>query len=843
LGITGILATAIGGVLLDTVFPIAHWTLEILRSAGDGAHGPFAQYAAWTLAVGVVAVAIAVLVELLGGLTLVTGRRTAANVLATVSTVAAVALLVIVNTYSFTHHARYDLTRDERYTLPPQLVERFSKLRSATPTTIVVLQMHKTFGTLTDKRDSYTSEAERVVTEKVKDLVDLFREFGPRFNVVVLDTEAFGFDQALTNLTKDAPELRAAIDSAPENSIFFQANKRVQRLSFNEFLQLDKTASKEAEGKRGNLVLLPQGVETFARRILAVQERRPKVAVCVVHPALGTDLDVGRELYGSAGLKKALEDYGFDVIDIVLKKNWKDETKELEPAAQTARESRLEQVEAELATAVDKGRSARADRQILDVLVEEVEKLKTRGAREREKFYGDLNRGAREQQWLEVVAAYRKLIATGQGLTTESEAAFQIALLAALSEQKKRAEEQIAEADKERVAAEALVKTALADDRSTEDRRLPDVKQKLERLLGEVDLLILPRVTVISAPSGSGVPPALHAINKDQTEAIKDFMKAGKPVLACLGPLSSVNGPRAEAMDGIEGLLAERGIELGKETILFDAESRAFANLRSGAELGGAGMSEIPALTIVDRSPKLADKVANPIGSALRLTGRVVDQKLDLRFRALRPVYLATGWQDSLPFAAEFALTVPESWNEEKPFPQVDQRGRITYLPRYDPTPANDPKRNTRAAERRGPFPVGVAIESKIPAYWIDNSYTNNECTAALMTPLDGVMSAMLRVVAHKLERPTQRLVVFGSGSLFTGAKLDPAQEKLLLHSVNWLTGREDRLPRADQSIWSFPRVEMSEREITLWQLGTAIGLPLLVIYFGLLAMMFRRLR
>src|SRR5262249_10340118 len=152
----------------------------------------------------------------------------------------------------------------------------------------------------------YETAAERKVTEKVKDLVDLFREFGPRFHVAVLDTEAFEFDRQLADLTKDAPELKTAIEAAPENSIFFHANKRVQRLAVNGFLQLDKTASKEANGGRGNLVLLPQGAENFARRVLAVQERRPKVAVCVVHEWLTTATTEGVEEYSLAGLRKAL---------------------------------------------------------------------------------------------------------------------------------------------------------------------------------------------------------------------------------------------------------------------------------------------------------------------------------------------------------------------------------------------------------------------------------------------------------------------------------------------------------------------------------------------------------
>jgi hypothetical protein len=104
-------------------------------------------------------------------------------------------------------------------------------------------------------------------------------------------------------------------------------------------------------------------------------------------------------------------------------------------------------------------------------------------------------------------------------------------------------------------------------------------------------------------------------------------------------------------------------------------------------------------------------------------------------------------------------------------------------------------------------------------------------------------MAAGLTVAARTLNRPSQRLIVFGSGNLFAGARLEPAAEKLLIHSANWLTGREDRLPRADEPAWSFPRVTMSERELLLWRVGTVIGLPLLAVYLGLMVTMVRRLR
>src|SRR5262245_58954536 len=355
IGLTGVVAVVVGVVLAAVSFPainLATWAEwqslpNHLRTATEGGYGDTAKVAGWALVGGLAAVALALVIEVFVGLCTFAGRRAAAGSMATVGAVAAIVLLVAVNAISFSNYRRFDCTRDERFTLPPQMVNELRKLRASPPTTIVVLHKHKRFGTLPDERDSYTSEAERKVTEKVLDLADLFREFGPRFNVVVLDTEAFEYENELENLTRDAPELKTAIKEAPENSILFHANKHVQRMSFNDFMQLDKTASKDADGGKPNLVLLPQGTDRFARRVLAVQERRPKVAVCVVHEYLTTASTEGIGGYTLAGLKKTLTDHGFDVVDIVLKKNWRNNEKPLEPAAYTLQEIQLERLGAE----------------------------------------------------------------------------------------------------------------------------------------------------------------------------------------------------------------------------------------------------------------------------------------------------------------------------------------------------------------------------------------------------------------------------------------------------------------------------------------------------------------
>ena len=73
--------------------------------------------------------------------------------------------------------------------------------------------------------------------------------------------------------------LADAIEKAPENSIFFLSQGRVQRLGFNDIYQLDSEASLTANHGKGNLVLNYQGMGPFARKILNIEEKRPRLAV------------------------------------------------------------------------------------------------------------------------------------------------------------------------------------------------------------------------------------------------------------------------------------------------------------------------------------------------------------------------------------------------------------------------------------------------------------------------------------------------------------------------------------------------------------------------------------
>jgi len=259
------------------------------------------------------AIALLVLVlEILIMLKLAAGRKNIAGAGATLQAILAVTLFVGVNLFSYSHYQLVDTTLGRLFTLPADLKSKLENLRDET--TIVVCQLHKTFGKFTEKPDRFDYAAERVVVAKVKDLVDQLRELGPKFRVQVLDVEDENYERRLADLTSNAPQLRKAIETAPENSIFFWAknsagsiSEMIQRMSFNDFYRLDKTASVEANQQRGNLMLLPQGregsgaVEPFVRKILALEARKPRVAVAVVDEWLTTR---GTDSFGYNGFRK-----------------------------------------------------------------------------------------------------------------------------------------------------------------------------------------------------------------------------------------------------------------------------------------------------------------------------------------------------------------------------------------------------------------------------------------------------------------------------------------------------------------------------------------------------------
>jgi hypothetical protein len=153
-------------------------------------------------------------------------------------------------------------------------------------------------------------------------------------------------------------------------------------------------------------------------------------------------------------------------------------------------------------------------------------------------------------------------------------------------------------------------------------------------------------------------------------------------------------------------------------------------------------------------------------------------------------------------------LTSAASWNEDKPFPTRER------TPHYERPKPDDPDRGSFNEKRRGPFPVGIAVETEIPAAWKASSGSGAEHV---------------------------RIVAVGHGGLFTGPEMSAPKEKLLVNTVNWLLGRDAYLPKADHK-WEYPRVELADRDKTLWILGTA-ALPALFAYLGLIVVLARRVR
>jgi hypothetical protein len=813
LGLTGVLLAPAGYALAadrlpdwptaltgDALRPYA----ERLAELAKGSDGVQAHVGTVLFVAGVAAVLLLAVHEVFAGLFLVAGRKTAVGTNAAVQIGLAAALLIAVNAVSFTTHRRFDLTRYREFTLPADLTEELKKLRPDSPTTVVVLQLHKTAGTLSDKPDAFDGAAERKVVEKVLDLVGQLREFGPRFNVAVLDVQDEGYERQLKALTGTRPGLAEAIAAAPENSLFFYADGRpasrpaVARMSFTDFYQLDKTASKEAAPAereevaplagglafapgvrgRGNLVLLPRGPEAFVRKVLSLEERKPKVGLAVIHPLLTSR--EGYDEYSAGGLRKALEANGFSVADIILKR-WGGRTGGgPTPAADTFEEYEIDRVEGRynLFTLL----AADRDRQV-KTLTDYAAKLNEIPLTVLDRQFGrQLGRPIRTE-------ADRALIRQVFENTVQVRKEELVEINAALAELAPRYRE------------------VFANERAAEGRRQTDVKAKFAAAVADCDLLIVPRLTTVDLTRGDIIPPNLFNLAAEQAAVVKEFLAAGKPVLFAMGPTNvDRGGPGADGPDDVEKLLPQLGIELGKQTVLTPVEAEAMAE-RQNEALGLA--VDLPPLAF-DRPPP-DGKAPNPVGTAFRVTGRAVDQKLELKKGGFRPVYVTADVAGKLPFAAEFAFSPADAWNEDRPLADGD------YLPKYDPAKPDDPKRGTRDEEKRGSYPVGVAVEVPVPADWR----------------------------ADKQPGPAVRVVALGSGGLFTGKRLDPANETLLLHAVNWQLRRDDRLPQdlPDEAKWRFPRVDLSDRTKSLWRWGTFVGLPAVVVYLGVLTLMARKVR
>jgi hypothetical protein len=816
LGITGLIVAVVAFTVGWREKVITGWsvpqsvsdTRESLQRTWDEATLPLgntdwdtAKITVVALMAGVGLVLGALLIELFAAVPALSGRRSAVGSNAVVQIVLATAVLIALNYYAFFHYTRIDWSHDAegnaQFTLDPKIAAQLRNLKGTT--LIVVDQRREDFGRKQEQgSDAIDNAAKNHVLDKVKDLVEQFREFGTQFRVEVLDVKKDEFEDQFEKLTKNRPALREALNSAPENCIYFcypddehvqHDNERVQRLSFNDFYQLDKTASKSDK----NLVMFQQGVRPFAQKVLNVEAKRPVIGIAVTHEWLTTE---GAEEYSLRGLRKALKARGFDVRDIILKR-WSRFTGP-EPAVYSVEESKLDRLEERLT--------------IMDAVLkaQEAERKDTE----------DLIRSWKTATLDQLTKDYAKRLRV-QKVTEEVRQIY----LAQFKEDLEELDAALAENRKRRDSAKDD-RAALNTDELAEQRRFADSRGKLNRLLAECDVLIVPRMTIRNVNiDGDLVPMRIHRIEDDgQVEAVKDFMKAGKPVLACFGPINEPSGrfnpADATGPDKLEDLLTQLGFHFGKQTVLFDSENESFAENRVNPLATGANV-QVPPLEFEwkpgtglpsnyrrDAAKREANKLSRSLAVTAHSMGKDADGKnwqFDLRIRHARPIYFEPNGskQTTDPY---FLMTSAASWNDEQPFPT---RERVPHYERGK----NESDKGTLDEVRRGPFPIGAAAETTLPASWYDGKGTP----------------------------ATVRVAAIGQGGFFTGTKVEPAQETLIVDTITWLLHRDDSLP-TDEHKWSYPRVELSEQDKVMWILGTA-ALPALFAYIGLIVWLVRRVR
>ncbi len=756
---------------------------------------------------GAAAVLLALGVELFASVVFTALRRGAFGVNAVLQTAIAAALLIGLNAWSYFHYQQFDGTRDRQFTLPEEDRANLAKLDPKSKTTVIIYDVHKTFGRFTEKPDRFDNAAAAKIVEKVRDLADRLRAVGSQLQVEILDINKEDYEESLNALTRDAPNLRKAIDAAQENSLFFFArgehdSEKIQRLSFNDFYLLDKTASQGDGDKGRNLVLLSQGVEPFVRRILSLGAPKPRVGIAVIHEVLTS---TGENELGLQGLRKVLEENGFEVRDILLKR-WGGNTGP-EAAVYTTDENTLDELDQEESYGRNLVKAVEVDKSDLREALEIWKK-----ALVDEKMRDELS---------------RKLAARLRGnKVTVGLARRQVELL----EDDLKARDVALEALKTELGEIAKKKSALNVTALTEQRRMTDLKAKLDRLLTECDVLIVPRMTLRNtAARGANIPAQVYRLEQTQVDAIKDYLKAGKPLLACVGPDSESpedRSPEAGRPEPFETMLSQLGIKFGKQTVLFDSETKAFADRRAGKMFGGNTV-RIPPVLFDWKSgqghplvyPPLSTQ-ENPIRRSLRLSTRGLGKgkRLDVSIRVPQPIYYEPIAGVKPEFDPDFLMTDSDSWNEDQPFPTADS---IPQFARPKGSGDGEKNKGTLEERRRGPFPIGVAVQTKLPT-------TKEWYNSASDVPA------------------SVRLAVVGQGGFFTGKELPPAQEKLFVNTLHWLLGRDDQLPTEDR-VWSYPRVDetIPPHSTTLerWKRGMQFDLPALFLLIGVVVWLVRRLR
>ena len=227
-----------------------------------------------------------------------------------------------------------------------------------------------------------------------------------------------------------------------------------------------------------------RGVQPFARRVLNIDAKRPKVAVLTIHEALSTRQG---EIIGLKGMAKTLATHGFDVVDIILKKFTG--MGGPEAVVYTYDENKFDILDEELAAARDDLKD------VEEALVryrERQTKVKSGDDKALEETLTDMEltrllaQGmliGREQLQGQVAAAIKKVDDARKKNLQSRAADFVTTQVAALEDEQKKLTQ---DRDKTTQDREALSVESL-----TELRRMTDLTAKLNRLLADCDMVIV----------------------------------------------------------------------------------------------------------------------------------------------------------------------------------------------------------------------------------------------------------------------------------------------------------------------------------------------------------------
>ncbi len=250
--------------------------------------------------------------------------------------------------------------------------------------------------------------------------------------------------------------------------------------------------------------------------------------------------------------------------------------------------------------------------------------------------------------------------------------------------------------EQKELAAVKAEQKDLKIDNLKEQQRITDLGAKMNRLLADVDLLIVPRLTLLDIPRREIIPNRVYKMDDAQLGAVKDFMKAGKPVMFLLGPANEptpgLEMPGMSGPDPLETMLASLGFKMPKQTILFNVETKSFAERRGNLIIQGTQVevppvefdwqagAGLPGRVLASKAaPHAKAPTEHPIRTSLRLAGRSVGkgEAMDLRLRHPRPIYYQKPGGEQKPVDHVLMMATGESWNEDNPFPTRERTPRF----------------------------------------------------------------------------------------------------------------------------------------------------------------------